>query len=138
MTGKMDIKTILGKKRILFAAGATIFIVHTFFFSFFIMDDAGITYSYARSIFNGKGSRLCEMSEVVEGYSNPLWLFLLGILQKINLFHPVWTPKIIGMLCSIGVLFLGALWLSEATACSSAIFFFLLPLALGLHTPFVL
>src|SRR6185295_6955760 len=38
----------------------------------------------------------------VEGYSNPLWVFLLAAFSVVRLFDPLWTPKLISFALSFG------------------------------------
>jgi hypothetical protein len=45
------------------------------------VEDAGISFAYARSLAEGWGPRPHVGSELVEGYSNPLWVALLAVAQ---------------------------------------------------------
>ncbi len=55
------------------------------------MDDAGITFAYARSVATGAGPVLQPGAEAVEGYSNPAWLALLVVARWLGLFdHGAW------------------------------------------------
>lgn len=51
-----------------------------------IVDDAAITYAYARSIATGAGPVLQPGAEPVEGWSNPAWLGLLVLGRWAGLF----------------------------------------------------
>lgn len=44
-----------------------------------LVDDAAISIAYGKSLFEGAGFRLTPSSQVVEGFSNPLWTVLLGL-----------------------------------------------------------
>lgn len=67
--------------------------------SFFI-EDAGITFAYARNLVQGDGLVAVPGGERVEGYSNPLWTFLIAGFYALGM--PVWTsPKIMGALFGV-------------------------------------
>ncbi|MDH3254185.1 MAG: hypothetical protein OEM62_04260 [Acidobacteriota bacterium] len=100
------------------------------------IDDAGITYSYARSIAAGEGSTLFAEGMPVEGFSNPLSVAINGALIRAGLFHPLLThvPLELGLFgLSVVLVFL---WLRDAGIRKSIAFpastFFL---ALQLLTP---
>lgn len=101
------------------------------------MDDAGITYSYARNIFHGNGARLTAGGEIVEGYSNPLWVLLLGVFERIGFFDPIGTPKVLGVLLGSATMIASSIWLAGIFGRFVFLFFLLLPLLMALHTPFV-
>lgn len=44
------------------------------------VDDAYISFSYARTLADGHGLRLTPLAERVEGFSNPLWVLTLALL----------------------------------------------------------
>ncbi|MCZ4125273.1 hypothetical protein [Streptomyces sp. H39-S7] len=78
-----------------------------------IVDDAAITYAYARSIDEGYGPAQQPGAPPVEGYSNPAWLALLVAGRRLRLFDHgalfgvsdlVWFPKVLALLCVIGML----------------------------------
>jgi len=50
-----------------------------------VVDDAAISIAYAQSLFSGEGLRLTPVSQIVEGYSNPFWTFLIGLGFPLNL-----------------------------------------------------
>lgn len=50
-----------------------------------IVDDAGISFSYARNLAAGYGLVSQPGQTPVEGFSNPLWVFLLSVFPLINL-----------------------------------------------------
>lgn len=62
-----------------------------------IIDDAGITFSYARSFSQGHGFVSQPGMPPVEGYSNFLWLMAMVPFFLVGLFDPIITPKIISM-----------------------------------------
>ena len=70
---------------------------------FFTIDDAGISYAYAKHIAEGDGPVAAVGGPWVEGYSNPLWVFLLIPLHVLGADLPV-AAKWLGA----GLLALGA------------------------------
>ena len=63
-----------------------------------IVDDAGITYAYARCFAQGHGLVAQPGMEPVEGFSNPLWLLALTPFFLFKLFHPYWIPKLLALI----------------------------------------
>ncbi|HZC25531.1 MAG TPA: hypothetical protein VE287_00825 [Actinopolymorphaceae bacterium] len=83
-------------------------------FGRWIIDDAAISFAYARSIAEGHGVVQQAGAPPVEGYSNPLWTALLALLRLVGVFDNghvvagipdyVLVPKILGVVCTAGVL----------------------------------
>ncbi|MEU8893595.1 hypothetical protein [Streptomyces sp. NPDC048442] len=79
-----------------------------------LIDDAAITFAYARSIDEGYGPVQQHGAGPVEGYSNPSWLLLLVLGRRLGLFDSgttlagvadlVWYPKLLALLCVAGIL----------------------------------
>ncbi len=78
-----------------------------------VVDDAGITFAYARSVAAGLGPVLQPGAEPVEGFSDPTWLLVLVVGKWCHLFDSgsvfgipdfVLYPKAIGLLCCAGIL----------------------------------
>ncbi|WP_280407274.1 hypothetical protein [Nocardia brasiliensis] len=78
-----------------------------------MVDDAGITFAYARSVAAGLGPVLQPGAPPVEGFSNPTWLFVLvvgswcGLFDRGSIFGVpdyVLYPKAIALLCCAGIL----------------------------------
>lgn len=67
-----------------------------------IMDDAGISYAYARNLAGGHGLVSQPGRPPVEGFSNFLWVVVLAPLFPLGLFHPVFTPKVLSALFVLG------------------------------------
>lgn len=63
-----------------------------------LMDDAGITFVYARNLAEGHGLVSQPGMPHVEGYSNPLWLLVMVPFFWLGLFEPFLTSKIISVL----------------------------------------
>ncbi|MCZ4096547.1 MULTISPECIES: hypothetical protein [Streptomyces] len=94
-------------------AGAVLVGVQALRLGQWIVDDAAITYAYARSIDEGYGPAQQAGAPPVEGYSNPAWLALLVAGRRLRLFDHgalfgvsdlVWFPKALALLCVIGML----------------------------------
>lgn len=94
-------------------AGAALVGVRALRLGQWIVDDAAITYAYARSIDEGYGPAQQAGAPPVEGYSNPAWLALLVAGRRLRLFDHgalfgvsdlVWFPKALALLCVIGML----------------------------------
>jgi arabinofuranosyltransferase len=78
-----------------------------YYFSVFTVDDAYISYRYAENFASGYGL-VFNHGEYVEGYTNFLWVLLLGIFKKIGVDVRV-TSLALGILCSsmtLGLIFL--------------------------------
>lgn len=60
-----------------------------------IVDDAGISFSYARNLAQGQGLVAQPGAAPVEGFTNLLWVLILSIPMKLHMFDPVITPKLI-------------------------------------------
>lgn len=79
-----------------------VFCLTASFFRPYTSDDSFITYRYALNISHGLGP-VYNPGEVVEGYSNPLWLGLLLLGLKLG-FDLIVFSKILGLLCGLGAL----------------------------------
>ncbi len=73
-----------------------VLLLHALIFGEWIVDDAGISFAYARNLAFGHGLVATPGSPPVEGYSNPTWVFLLAPFFTLRLFDPVLTPKLLG------------------------------------------
>jgi tetratricopeptide (TPR) repeat protein len=67
-----------------------------------IIDDAGITFAYARNVAHGYGFVSQPGRPPVEGFSDPLWLLLLVPFHALHVFHPVVVPKLLGAAFVLG------------------------------------
>lgn len=72
-------------------------VLHALAFGVWIVDDAGISFSYARSLAAGYGLVSQPGLPPVEGFSNFLWTVGLAPAFLVRLFHPVFTPKLISL-----------------------------------------
>jgi hypothetical protein len=62
-----------------------------------IVDDAGISFAYAKNLANGVGLTTWPGEPPVEGFSNFFWTLILSFFHWIHLFDPTLTPKIISI-----------------------------------------
>lgn len=67
---------------------------HALLFGDWIVDDAGITFAYARNLVAGHGLVSQPGLPPVEGFSNFLWLLAFVPTLLAGLFHPVIVPKL--------------------------------------------
>ncbi|GAA5126987.1 hypothetical protein [Pseudonocardia adelaidensis] len=85
---------------------------HALLYGRWIVDDAGITFAYARSIASGAGPVLQPGADPVEGFSNPAWLGILVVARWVGLFdRGAWFgvpdyvafPKLLALVLVAGV-----------------------------------
>lgn len=95
------------------AAGTALIGAHASVYGYWLIDDAAITFSYARSFAEGLGPVLQPDAAPVEGYSNPTWLLLLVLGRFLGLFDRgalfgipdyVLFPKGLALLCCAAIL----------------------------------
>lgn len=86
--------------------------LHGWGYGRWIVDDAAITFAYARSVTSGAGPVLQPGLDPVEGYSNPAWLGVLALGRLVGLFdNGAWFgvpdyaafPKAVALLLGAGV-----------------------------------
>lgn len=81
----------------------------------FTIDDAGISYAYAKHLADGDGPVAVVGGPWIEGYSNPLWVFLLAGVHFVGLSIPVAAKLLGASLFAVGVA-AGAAWLAVSEA----------------------
>jgi hypothetical protein len=95
------------------AGGTALIAAHGALYGNWLVDDAAITFAYARNIADGAGSVLQPGLGPTEGYSNPAWLAVLALGKLVGLFDRgvlfgvpdyVLFPKAVAVLCCAGVL----------------------------------
>lgn len=91
------LKRLLTLDTLALAAPFTLYILHALYFGRWIIDDAGISYAYARSLAQGFGLVSQPGMPPVEGFTNFAWVLLLAPFFWLRLFDPIVTPKLIGM-----------------------------------------
>ena len=86
--------------------------LHLLVYGRWIVDDAGITMAYARSIATGAGAVLQPGDAVSEGWSDPAWLAVLVVGRWLGLVdHGAWFgvpdlvafPKLVALACAAGI-----------------------------------
>jgi hypothetical protein len=78
--------------------GLALYSLHAAQLGSWIVDDAGISFAYARSLAQGHGLLSQPGVPAVEGFSNPLWTLLLSGFFAAGVFHPVVVPKLLAFL----------------------------------------
>lgn len=95
------------------SAGTALIGLHASLYGHWLIDDAAITFAYARSFAEGLGPVVQPSAPPVEGYSNPTWLLLLVLGKFVGLFDNgsvfgipdyVLFPKALALLCCAGIL----------------------------------
>jgi arabinofuranosyltransferase len=83
------------------AACAAILLWHSLQYNF-VTDDAYISFVYSRNLAE-HGQLTFNLGHPVEGYTNFLWTFVLGLLMLVGI-PPEWSSRVLGTGCGIGVL----------------------------------
>ena len=71
------------------------FLLHYVVFAGFFIEDSAITFSFARNFVEGEGFVTYAGGEPVEGFSNPLWTFILAAFYAVGL-DPFIAAKLLG------------------------------------------
>ena len=100
-----------------------------------LVDDALISFAYARSLANGAGFVSQPGMAPVEGFSNPLWTLLFVPAFWLSSDLPLWIAKFFGHALSFGTFFFGFQIVLRLTR--SPLFGVLAMTALALNTSFV-
>ena len=74
-----------------------VLLAHALLFGDWIVDDAGITFVYARNLVAGHGLVSQPGLPPVEGFSNFLWMLAFLPTLAAGLFHPVIVPKLLSL-----------------------------------------
>ena len=74
-----------------------VFVVHALWFGAWIIDDAAISYVYARNLAAGHGLIAQLGDPPVEGYSNFTWVLLLTPFFALRIFDPVISAKLLSV-----------------------------------------
>lgn len=81
--------------RLIWIVPAGLFLLHSLLFRTWLIDDAGISFAYARNLASGYGLVSQPGRMPVEGYSNFLWTVFLAPFFALGLFSPPLTPKVL-------------------------------------------
>lgn len=101
------------------------------------IDDAAISFAYARNLAEGAGAVAVAGGERVEGYSNPSWVLLLAIAHALGL-HLFPASKILSWLCGLVCLFLSWRIAEDALGGDRPRAALLAPIGLAASSPFVI
>jgi hypothetical protein len=102
----------VGRRAVAIGLPTTFVAVHAARFEAWIVDDAGLTFAYARSLATGAGPVVQAGAPAVEGFSNPTWLGLLVVGRWTGLFDRgtwfgvpdvVLFPKLVALVCCAGI-----------------------------------
>lgn len=83
--------------RLLVVAAALVFLALASLSAGWIVDDAGISFAYSRTLAAGHGLRAQPGAPAVEGFSNPLWVMLFALLYGVGAVALPLTPKLVGL-----------------------------------------
>jgi hypothetical protein len=77
---------------------AALFIFHASLYGGWLIDDAGISFAYARNLASGYGLVSQPGQVPVEGFSNLLWVLLIAVCYALKLFSIPLVPKLLSVL----------------------------------------
>jgi hypothetical protein len=72
-----------------------LFLVQAAWLGGWLIDDAGITFAYARNLASGHGLVAQPGQVPVEGFSDPLWMLVIAALFRMGLFDLPAAPKLL-------------------------------------------
>lgn len=87
---------------------ALLFLLNATRLNTWLVDDAGISFSYSRSLADGYGLVAQPGAARVEGFSNPSWVFLFSLVKLLG-FDILASAKTVALLFSFGAILLAAL-----------------------------
>jgi hypothetical protein len=87
----------VGPRGLLLGLALLLFAAHSLLLGDWLVDDAGISFSYARNLAAGYGLVSQPGVPPVEGYSNPLWTLLLAPFFLTGTFVTPWTVKLLSV-----------------------------------------
>ena len=103
----------------------------------FFIEDAAISFAYARNLMDGEGLVTYPGGERVEGFSNPTWTFLVAAFYGLGV--PVWTSsKVLGAVLGLATLPFVAATLRRARPAATDALHLLGPLLLAASPQFVI
>ncbi|TNE84960.1 MAG: hypothetical protein EP330_26505 [Deltaproteobacteria bacterium] len=91
---------------------AALFCIHFLLYSTWFVEDAAISFGFARHVADGWGFVTYPGGERVEGFSNPTWTLALAGFSLIGI-SPFVASKLFGAACGLGALMLSAVWARE-------------------------
>jgi hypothetical protein len=136
-TPQLDSNTPGTARHALLIAALFVFTAHAGLMADWLVDDAGISFAYARNLARGHGLVSQPGVAPVEGFSNPLWTLALAPLFWLRAFAPE-TVKLLSLALVAATFALMALGRDRDLAAGPSLWLAgLAPLLLGLNTSFV-
>jgi hypothetical protein len=114
---------------------AILFLLHFDLYTTWFIEDAAISFAFARNLALGEGLVAYPGGEPVEGFSNPTWTLSLAALRVLGI-TPFISAKLLGALAGLLTLPLAALWVNSMRGKSTPLAA-LAPLLLALSPQFV-
>lgn len=87
---------------ILLGAAAIVLVGHSLAYNF-VTDDAYISFVFSRNLAE-HGELTFNLGHPVEGYTNFLWTFALGVAMLAGI-PPEWSSRVLGTACALGTLY---------------------------------
>lgn len=81
-----------------------LFVLHASYYYNYTSDDAFIIFRYSENWADGHGF-VYNTGEKVEGYSNFLWVLLIGLIMRGGL-DPIVSVKVVGIVSTLGTFFI--------------------------------
>jgi len=97
----------------LLGLAAIVLIAHSLAYDF-VTDDAYISFVFSRNLAE-HGQLAFNVGQHVEGYTNFLWTFVLGVGMLAGI-GPEWSSRVLGTLCALGTLYAESADQEEAKA----------------------
>ncbi|MCO4744740.1 MAG: hypothetical protein KC912_08125 [Proteobacteria bacterium] len=116
---------------------AALFLIHYVLYSTWFIEDAAITFGYARNAAFGDGFVTYPGGERVEGFSNPTWTLALTALRVVGV-SPFLAAKLLGAGCGLGALALSTVWARELVEPERRHYVLIAPFLLAVQPSFVL
>ena len=117
--------------------GGALFLVHYILYAPWYVEDAAISFAFARHLAEGHGFVAYPGGETVEGFSNPSWTILLALLHALGV-QPFIAAKLLGAGLGLGALVGATLWARSIIDVPSRRFAALVPFLLAVQPGFVM
>jgi hypothetical protein len=114
---------------------AILYLLHFDLYTTWFVEDAAISFSFARNFASGEGLVAYAGGEAVEGFSNPSWTLSLAAFSALGI-NPFISAKLLGAIAGLLTLPLAALWTNSLRG-EPTPYAALAPLLLALSPQFV-
>jgi hypothetical protein len=128
--------SIVLRESLALAVALGLLVAHVAWFGAWLVDDAGISFAYSRTLASGQGFTAQPGTPPVEGFSNPLWTLLAAALYAVGAFPLPLAAKLLSLLFT--VIAFGVIWRSLRTRTQSAIALGAPLVMLAVNTGFVI